>query len=104
MGKTIGITDFRLYRTGHRALTESGFSPKTEIELISAGLRSIPAVVPDCVERDLAAAGEFPSDLAYGDNILKCRELERTHFFYAATFIAEPTDVGDYVNTNFSFT
>lgn len=92
MGKTIGITDFRLYRTGHRALTESGFSPKTEIELISAGLRSIPAVVPDCVERDLAAAGEFPSNLAYGDNILKCRELERTHFFYAATFIAEPTD------------
>ena len=85
------VTGFRLYRMGHHALYEKGFSPRTEADLINEGLPVCPAVVPGCVERDLALAGVLPEDLAYGDNILRCQELERTHFFYTASFETEET-------------
>lgn len=90
MKNEIEITGFRLYRIGNSELRKKNFVPRTEKDLISEGLEGIPATVPGCVERDLAAAGLFPADVAYGDNILRCRELERTHFYYATAF-----DIGD---------
>lgn len=90
MKNEIEITGFRLYRIGNSELRKKNFVPRTEKDLINEGLEGIPATVPGCVERDLAAAGLFPADVAYGDNILRCRELERTHFYYATAF-----DIGD---------
>lgn len=90
MKNEIEITGFRLYRIGNSELRKKNIVPRTEKDLINEGLEGIPATVPGCVERDLAAAGLFPADVAYGDNILRCRELERTHFYYATSF-----DIGD---------
>jgi len=92
MQKEVVVTGFRLYRMGHSALRKKRFAPVTERELTDEGLPVCEASVPGCVERDLGAAGVFPTDVAYGNNILQCAELERTHFWYAATFEIEETE------------
>jgi beta-mannosidase len=69
-----------------RFFDEVGPLPQSPQALDGHPYRQVPAQVPGNVELDLARAGQLPSDLFHGLNILELRPFENYQWWYHRTF------------------
>jgi len=69
----------------HADVKKCRFDPHSITEVLSSGYLTVPASVPGNFELDLYRAGVI-EDPFYGDNPIKCQELENRHLWYTLTF------------------